>query len=136
SLMRPFLVVRPDFQPGDVVAAFESRAIDAGVEGKRAIPLEVPDERLSRRRVAQIIAVRPDEIGAVGALFEEGDVADLAPRPLDQDAVNEGVEKRGIGLRLYRDPLGGERAGDREMRLDLDAFHAARTRAGVPPHSC
>ncbi len=48
-----------------------------------------------------------------------------------QQHMDHREQKSGVGLRLDRNPLGRAGAGDREMRLDLHAFHAAVACVGV-----
>ena len=55
-----------------------------------------------------------------------------------QQHMDHGEQEGGVGLRLDRDPFGRAGAGDRQMRLDLHALHAAAARVGValdPAHA-
>ena len=49
--------------------------------------------------------------------------------------VDQRIEKGRVGLGLDRHPLRRAGAGDRQVRLDLHALHAAHARLGVAPHA-
>ena len=92
----------------------------------------VPDQRLARGAVAQVVAVRPDQVGRRGALRQERQVEPLARR-LVQQHVDQREQEGRVGLGLDRHPFGRAGAGDRQVRLDLHALHAAHARLGVAP---
>ena len=94
----------------------------------------VPDQRLTRRAVAQIEAMRSDEIGRRRALRQERNVEPLARKRMQQH-VHQREQKCGVGLRLDRHPFGRARARHRQVRLDLHALHAADARVRVAPHA-
>ncbi len=76
--------------------------------------------------------MRADEIGRGRVSARNGDVEPLA-RDLVQQHVDQREQERGVGLGLDRHPLGRAGAGDRQVRLDLHALHAAHARVGVAP---
>ena len=127
----------PTSMPSTVKRAFERRIDARRVERHGAAGLEVDHQRLARVRIAQEEAVRADQIGRRGAVLQERQVEPLA-RMLVQQHVDHGEQEGDVGLRLDRDPLGRAGAGDRQMRLDLHALHAALARVGValdPAHA-
>jgi hypothetical protein len=92
------------------------------------------DDRLAVARVAQVVAVPADEIRRGCVAVKELEVQ-AAARLLVEQHVDQSVEKCRIGLRLDRHPFGRAGAGDREMRLDLHALHAALASVCVAPHA-
>ena len=130
----PGLAVRAGLDRVDREAALE-RDIDTGsVERDGALPADVPDERLPRRGVAEVVAVRTDQVGRAGPRLEERDVEPF-PRLEVQEDVDQAEQERRVGLRPDRHPLGGRGAGDREMRLDLHPLQPAHARLGVAPRA-
>ena len=47
--------------------------------------------------------------------------------------MDEAVEEGAVGLGLDRHPFGRDRAGDRQVRFDLDALGAAGAGIGLAP---
>ena len=92
----------------------------------------VGNQGLFRSGIPQEEPVRPDQVRRRGVVLQEFEIEPRA-RLLVQHHVDERVEERGIGLGLDRHPLGGAGAGDRQVRLDLHALHAADARLGMAP---
>ena len=108
-------------------AAFErrSRAIEHAASYPRAVLVGIAQEESVRRR--------PDRARTCGA---GGSRRSSRSRGcLVQHHVDQRVQESGIGLRLDRHPFGRAGAGDRQVRLDLHALHAAVARIGVAPHA-
>ena len=126
------LVVRADLDRVDFEAAFDRLLQRRAVVRTRVCVRTVPHERLARGAMAQVVAVRPDQVGRRGARCQKRQVEALA-RHLVQQHVDQRVEERSVGLGLDRHPLRRTRAGHRQVRLDLHALHAAHACPRVPP---
>ena len=126
------VVVGADFDGIGVEAAFDRLDDVRRVVWHRCATRAVPDQRLPCGPVAQVIPAGTDQIGRRGVPSEERDVEPPA-RDLVQQHVDERVQERGVGLGSDRHPFRGARAGDREVRLDLDPLHPAYPRVGVTP---
>ena len=127
------VAVGADLDGVGLEAAFERLGDVRRVVRHRCAARAVPDQRLPRRPVAQVIpaAGRPGTATPCAAP-RNGDVEPRA-RNLVQQHVDEREQERGVGLGPDRHPLRRARAGDREVRLDLDALHPAHPRVGVAP---
>ena len=134
GVVKNALAVRAVLHACERVLAIQRRILQRRVVVRPGLAVGcIPDERLAAVRVAQVPAVRADEVRGTGAVFQVGQVAGLAPAPLVQDVVDQAVQERRVGLRLDRHPLGGERTGDRHVRLDLHALRAAHARIRFAP---
>src|SRR6185503_1427224 len=99
----------------------ERVGLDVGrVERHGGAAFLVPHERLARGRLAQVVAVGPDEVGRVGHAPEVVDVADAPPVVLVQNAVEDREQHGRIGLGLDGHPASRGRRGHRHVRLELD----------------
>ncbi|MEQ1807601.1 MAG: hypothetical protein ABL900_19650 [Burkholderiaceae bacterium] len=125
-------VVGADLDGVHRIAAFERFVQCSAIVLARTGARLVPHQGLARCGVAQVVAVRADEVGRCRARGEKRQV-ELLARRLVQHHVDQRVEESGVGLGLDRHPLGRARAGDRQVRLDLHALHAAHARLGVAP---
>ena len=124
--MSPALAVRPVLDARDGKTSHQRRRRDRGVERFVGVVGEIADQRFQALGIAQVIAVGADQVGAGGDLAQIGHVADLAPVALAHDAVDQREQEGRIGLGFDRHPFGRHGAGDRQMRLDLDALQPAR----------
>ncbi len=115
-------------------AAFQRRLRVRRIVSHRRAALAIPDQRLLAFGIAQIGALGADEIGRRRAVRQEGEVEARALL-LVQQHMDDGIEKSRVGLRPDRNPFGGAGAGDREMRLHLDALHPAGARIGMAFHA-
>jgi len=102
--------------------------VDNGSAARR-----VENERLAALRIAQVEAVRADEVRRGGAIAQERQIQ-IVTRPLVQHHVDQREQERRIGLRLDRNPFSRHRAGHRQVRLDHDTACAARTRVRLAHH--
>ena len=132
-LVIPFLVVRADLETGEGVGALHRRLFDARVIGLGCAVRKIQDHRLLGFRIAEVVAVGCDQVGGVGVVSEERDVAHFPPIPLADNSVNDAIEERGVGLRFDGHPFGGDCTGDGEMRLYLHPLHATHPGVRMAP---
>ena len=98
-----------------------------------AVGIGVPHQRFFRSRVAQVEPVGSHQVGGCGAVFQERHVQ-LVDGGLVQQYVQHGKQYRVVGLGLDGDPFRSVGAGNRQVRFELYAFHAALARIGMAPH--
>ena len=132
-LVPPQGAVRAALDARRAIAAGERRFADFGVERLVGAVRQVANQRLVGFRIAQIVTVRPDQVGRARVRAQERQVADSAPVALVQDAVNQGIEEGGVGLRFDRQPFRRTGRRDRQMRLDLDPLEPGGARVGLTP---
>ena len=118
---------------GTCVSAIQGNLAKFRVEGLCGVVGQIVHQRFFGFGIAQVIAVGPDQIRRIGAVPEMRHVADLTPIPLTNDAVDQGIEKRRVGLGFDRNPFRRDGAGNRQMRFDLNALHAAHPGIGMTP---
>ena len=135
AVVLPDLAVGPFFHPGDRVDAVQRRVANILVPCLDGAVGQIADQRFARFGVAQVIAVRTDQIGRCRVFLQEGDVAGFPPVALDDHAVDQREQKRRVGFGLNWNPFGRQRAGDRQMRLHLYPFQAAYARIRLAPHA-
>ncbi len=91
----------------------------------------IEHQRLVRRAIAQVVAVRAHEIRRRRVLAQELGVEPLAD--FMQQHVDQRIQERRVGLGPNGHPFGRTGARHRQMRLDLHAFHAAHARLRMAP---
>ena len=93
------------------------------------------DDRLPVARIAQVVAVRADEIRRGGVAIEEFQVQRLRGSSCSSTWI-EGVEERGIGLRLDRHPLAEQAPVTDRCGSTCTRFmpRRARSRGARPGH--
>ena len=93
-LVPPLLAVGTLLDPGRDPLPVEGGTTSVHlVEGEGPIRAGVPQQGLSAGRVAEVVTVGSDQVGGVGGVLQELDVAHLAPHALVHDAV--GAARRG-----------------------------------------
>ena len=132
ALVHPYLFVGADFQRVQLERPFQCRVGVRMVVRHRALGFQIPDEGLLRLRVAQKIAVGPDQVGGTGMRLDERHIQPFA-RMFMQHQVDHCKQECGIGLRFDRYPFRRAGAGHRNMRFYLHPLHPAHARIGMAP---